>query len=372
MIAEPFFSGGVFSNSIEGGRSSAQIELSLRGISARTPEGRDFVIPFDQCQLEIGGFSGRMVFCRTPDRSLTIFCEDRKFPGALAQVSAGLLDQQLGEKLKQRHKESRRGFWIGAWLLLAIVLIAVGGYYGIRAGARAAVHAMPVSVDQQIGSMAFESMDLGGPKVADPVVVGAMQAIVDRLAPQAAVEMPFTVHVVNSPMVNAFALPGGTIVVFSGLIEKSADAEQVAGVLAHEMSHATLRHGLQRVSQSLGLAVGVQLLLGDTQGLIAAGAELFQLATINGYSREQESAADEEGVRMLHGAGIDPQGFARFFETLKGEHGDLPGVVSWMSTHPQHDVRIAAVREKLASLPAAEYRPLELDWADVQRRAKKH
>jgi predicted Zn-dependent protease len=173
-------------------------------------------------------------------------------------------------------------------------------------------------------------------------------------------------------MVNAFALPGGTIVVFTGLIEKSADAEQVAGVLAHEMSHATLRHGLQRVSQSLGLAVGVQLLLGDTQGLIAAGAELFQLATINGYSREQESEADDEGVRMLHAAGIDPLGFARFFTTLKDEHGDLPGVVSWMSTHPQHDVRIAAVRERLASLEARDYRPIELDWADVQRRARKH
>lgn len=373
MMGEPVFSGGVFSDTIDGGRSGAEIELSQGGICARTPDGDSFVIPFHQCQVEIGGFSGRMVFCRNQDRSLTIFCEDRGFPASLAQASAGLLDESLREKLKQRRREARRGRWIGALALAGIVVLVVAGYLGIRAAARAAVHALPVSVDRQIGQLAFASMDLGGPEVADPVVVGAMQSIVDRLAPHAAMDdMQFEVHVVDSPTVNAFALPGGTIVVFTGLIGQAADADQVAGVLSHEMAHATLRHGLARIGQSLGLAAGVQLLLGDTQGLVAAGAELFQLASINSYSRDQEEAADEEGVRMLHAARIDPLALARFFETLQEEHGALPGVVSWISTHPQHEARIAAVRDQLASLPIEKYRPTELDWAEVQRRVKAH
>lgn len=373
MINDDVFSGGVFSDTIDGGRSGAEIGLLQGGICARAPDGASFVIPYSQCQVEIGGFSGRMVFCRNPDRSLTIFCEDRKFPAALALASSGMLDEQLGQKLKQRRSESRRGFWIGVSLLVAIVLLVVAGYFGIRAGARAAVHAVPLSVDQKIGSLAFESMDLGGPEVADPVVVGAMQSIIDRLSPHAAVDnMQFKVHVVDSPMVNAFALPGGTIVVYTGLIEQAGDAEQVAGVLGHEMAHATLRHGMQRISQSLGLAAALQLLLGDVEGLVAAGAELFQLATINSYSREQENAADREGVRMLHAAGIDPLALTRFFETLKEEHGELPGVVSWMSTHPQHEARIAAVREQLAALPVQKYRPVEVDWADVQHRIKQN
>jgi len=365
------YSGGVFSDTIDGGRSGAEIELSAGAVSARTPDGDRFDIPFHQCQVEIGGFSGRMVFCRNQDRSLTIFCEDRKFRAALSQASAGLLDEQLGENLKRRRRESRRGRWIVVAVLLGIALLLIGAYYGIRAGARAAVHALPVSVDRQIGSMVFESMDLGGPEVDDPVVVGAMQSIVDRLAPHAAIEdMQFEVHVIDSPMVNAFALPGGTIVVFTGLIERAADADQIAGVLGHEMAHATLRHGLERISQSLGVAAAVQLLLGDTGGLVAAGAELFQLATVNSYSREQENAADEEGVHVLHAADIDPLAIARFFETLREEHGDMPGLVSWMSTHPQHEERIAAVRDQVASLPAREYRPVEVDWAEVQRRVK--
>ncbi len=372
MTGELAFSGGVFSETIDGDRSGAEIELSPRGVSALTAEGDRFFISYFECQVDVGGFSGRMVFCRNEDRSLTIFCEDRKFPAALSQASAGVLDEQINRKLKQRRTESRRGRRIGAVVLLGIAVLLVAGYFGIRAGARTAVHALPVSVDGEIGSMAFESMELGGPEVTDPVVVEAIQSMVDRLTPHAATGgMEFEVHVVDAPLVNAFALPGGKIVVFTGLIAKADDADQVAGVLGHEMAHATLRHGLQRISQSLGFAAAVNLLLGDTQGLVAAGAELFQLASVNSYSREQENAADEEGVRMLHAAGIDPLALAGFFDTLKEEHGELPGVVSWISTHPQHEERIDAIRDQLSALPNQEYRPVEVDWVEVQGRIKK-
>ena len=200
------------------------------GIRALTLDGDRFDIPFRECQLEIGGFSGRMIFCRNQDRSLTIFCEDRTFPSALSSASAGILDQQLGDSLKQRRRESRRGKLIVTSVLVAIVLMLVGGYFGIQIGARAAVRAVPVSVDREIGTMAFESMDLEGPEVTDPKVVEAIQTMVDRLAPHAALDgLDFDVHVIDSPMVNAFALPGGTIVVFTGLIAESDEPEQVAG-----------------------------------------------------------------------------------------------------------------------------------------------
>jgi Zn-dependent protease with chaperone function len=371
MEDETKFTGGVFSEAIDGGRSGAEITLSPRGISACTAEGETFFLPYSECQVEIGGFSGRMVFCRNPDKSLTIFCEDRIFPRELLQAASGLLDEQLGEQLQQRRAATWRGRGVGVTVLIGIVVLIVAGYLGIRAGARAAIHAVPVSIDKQIGSLAMDSMDLGGPEINDPVVVEAVQLMVDRLEPHTALAgMDFDVHVVDSQMVNAFALPGGNIVVFTGLIAQAESANQVAGVLGHEMAHATLRHGMQRIGQSLGLAAAVNLLLGDTQGLIAAGAELFQLATINSYSREQENAADAEGVRMLHAAGIDPAGLTDFFQTLEDEHGELPGVASWISTHPQHDDRIATIEDQLASLPDKEYVPLEIDWNAVQQRVR--
>jgi predicted Zn-dependent protease len=214
-------------------------------------------------------------------------------------------------------------------------------------------------------------MDLGGPELNDVLVVGAMQSIVDRLAPHAAIDgLKFKVHVVDSPVVNAFALPGGTMVVFTGLIENAKNADQVAAVLGHEMAHATLRHGLQRISHSIGIWAAVTLLVGDASGLFAAGADLVQLATLNSYSREQENAADEEGIRMLHAAAIDPTSMAQFFQLLEQQHGDLPGMLAWISTHPDHAARIENVQSRVASLPPREYQPLEIDWEQVQDRVR--
>ncbi|NLS96763.1 MAG: M48 family metallopeptidase [Planctomycetaceae bacterium] len=371
MMGELLFSGGVFSDAIDGGRAGAEIELLPMGILARTPDGKRFEVPYRECQLEIGGFSGWMVFCRNRDRSLTIFCEDRKFPSALSSASAGILDEQLNDKLKKQKSESRRGSLIAAAVLVAIVLLVVGGYFGVRAGARAAVRAVPTSVDREIGAMAFESMELGGPELDDPAVAEALQSMIDRLAPHAALNgMEFEVHVVDSPMVNAFALPGGKIVVYTGLVAQAAEPEQVAGVLAHEMAHVTLRHGLHRIGQALGLAAAVNLLLGDTGGLVAKGSDLFQLASINSYSRDQENAADAEGARMLHAAGMDPMALTRFLEALKEEKGDLPGVVSWMGTHPRHEERIEAIRRQAAEWPKQEFAKIDVDWADIQELAK--
>ncbi|MCA9038666.1 MAG: M48 family metallopeptidase, partial [Planctomycetaceae bacterium] len=183
--------------------------------------------------------------------------------------------------------------------------------------------------------------------------------------------MKFEVHVIQSSEVNAFCLPGGFIVVYTGLMEQAEQPEQVAGVLAHEMAHATLRHGLQRIGQSLGLAAAVNLLLGDVQGIVVLGSELFQLASINSYSRIQESAADAEGVRMMHAAGLDPLSMAEFFEIMKEQEGDLPDGLAWISTHPDHNARIISIREQVGTLSPQEYKPLDVDWQEVQTRIAK-
>ena len=365
------FSGGVFSDTLDGGRAGAEIELDVAGVQARVGSGERFVIPYRECQVEIGGFNGKMVFCRNADKSVTIFCDDRKFPKELSLASSGLLDEQLGESLRRRRRNSRRDRTILFSVLAASLILIVGGYFGVRAGARAAVKAMPASVDRQIGSAAFESMDLGGPEINDKVVVQAMQDIVDRLAPHAAIDgMEFEVHVVEAPVINAFALPGGTMVVYTGLIANAENVHQVAGVLGHEMAHATLRHGLQRMGQSMGIYAAVTLLLGDMGGMLAVGADLFQLATINSYSREQETEADLEGVRMLHAAGIDPAPMARFFEIMESKQGDLPGAIAWISTHPDHATRIKNIESVVAELPPREYKPVEIDWDEIKRRVQ--
>jgi predicted Zn-dependent protease len=258
------------------------------------------------------------------------------------------------------------------WLFVGsavCLFVLVGGYYGLLWTAKSSIDAVPLSVDHQIGKLAFDAKDLDGPIVTDPVIVDAVKEMVARLEPHAELKgLTFDVHVVSSSDVNAYCLPGGKIVVFTGLLRKSKSAEQVAGVLSHEMSHAIKRHGLRHVMESIGIVTAVELLVGDAGGLTALGGELGKSAALTSYSRDAETEADVTGVRMLHAAAIDPLELAAFFEMLKDEQPAGAAVVKWLSTHPQHDERIAVIRGELAKLPQQQYRALDIDWENLQKR----
>lgn len=326
-----------------------------------------FSIPLNQCKLDLGGASGRMVFCRTEDGSLTIFCEEKNFARELDFQSGGAMAHQLQSLKKgQQSQRNRFGFWL-AVSAVACALLLVVGYFGVMSAAKVAMKALPVSVDEKIGTMAFNSMEVGRKLEANHPASQLVQQIVDKLKPHAKLpDMKFKVAVVEGTEVNAFALPGGQIVVYTGLIKEAKSAEQIAGVLAHEMAHATLRHGVERVGQSLGVVAAIQLLVGDVGGLLALGAQVAQTSILTSYSRTAETEADLEGVRMLHAAGIDPQAMADFFAMLKEKMGDLPDAVAWISTHPQHETRVENIQKHQKTLPPVPYEPLQLDLKGAQ------
>ena len=367
---EQTFSGGVFHHSIPNGRAGADIVVTPVELLARTQGdgSKLFSLKLSECQLELGGASGRMVFCRNTDSSLTIFCEERGFPAALSSASFGALDDRFRElRSLQRSQNSRQWFWVSISLLL-IAVVCAGLYFGTLAAAQVAVRSLPISVDEKIGQMASVSMAPGIPLAEQHSATVLVRDIVEHLRPYSSIpDMDFRVVVIQDEQVNAFALPGGRIYVYTGLIRHAENAEQVAGVLAHEMAHATLRHGLQKVSQSLGIVVAMQFMVGDVGGLIAFGSQVAQESVLTSYSRAAETEADLEGARMLHTAGIDPAAMGEFFEIMKHEHEELPAILSWISTHPQHDDRISEIRRFRDSLPAAQYRPLQLSLDDAKR-----
>lgn len=364
------YQGGVFHESIPGGRAGAKISVTLQEIVAVTQSdgGQRFAIRLSDCQLDMGGASGKMVFCREAARSLTIFCEEPAFARALDQGSMGLLSEQLSTLRKQQRGDANRfRFWLAASALIFAVA-CIAGYYGVLAAARATVRALPISIDENIGKMAIQSMALEQRLDADHPTSKFVLKIVDELKPHAAIQgMNFQVMVVDSDEVNAFALPGGQIVVYTGLIKKAKSSEQIAGVIAHEISHATLRHGLQSLSQSLGIVAAIQFMTGDMGGLIALGSHVAQESVLTSYSRNSETEADLEGARMLHAAKIDPQAMADFFSLLKEEEGDIPGVIAWISTHPQHAKRVENISNYEKTLPKTAYVRLELDLEAVKK-----
>ena len=169
-----------------------------------------------------------------------------------------------------------------------------------------------------------------------PRGVESLAELTRRLAP-AASPYRFVVRVVNLEMVNAFALPGGQIVIAEGLLRVAESPDEVAGVLAHEMGHVLHRHSTAAMIEALGLAFLFGALLGDfgTGVIGGAGETLVGLS----FRREAEAEADERALTLLERAGLSSRGLADFFERMQRKAGDRPAVLRLLSTHPPNEVR---------------------------------
>jgi beta-barrel assembly-enhancing protease len=155
-------------------------------------------------------------------------------------------------------------------------------------------------------------------------------------------------HVLRDATPNAFAIPGGHMALHTGLLEMAKTPEQVAGVIAHEISHVTQRHSLRNMMQSAGLSMVFGVLLGspDLASLAGMAEELQALS----YSRDMEREADDVGWNYLLKAEINPRGMVEFFELLAKEEGVSGNMPALLSTHPATAERIANLQERLQNL----------------------
>ncbi|PWB68577.1 MAG: peptidase M48 [Holophagae bacterium] len=170
-------------------------------------------------------------------------------------------------------------------------------------------------------------------------------------------ELPWTFTVVDDPMVNAFALPGGPIFVTRGILAHFGSEAELASVLGHEIGHVTARHSVEQMSsaQLANLGLGVAMIASEGfrpyAGLAMQGMQLMFLK----FSRDDESQSDELGLRYVTRTGYDPNQMPKMFATLdrisaaQGEGGRIP---VWASTHPNPDRRAERTVERIAALPA--------------------
>lgn len=199
---------------------------------------------------------------------------------------------------------------------------------------------------------------------SDPVTryiqnLGARLVKFASLAPGVTEQWPFNFHVVASSEINAFALPGGSIFVNLGTVQAAETEAQLAGVMAHEISHVVMRHSTcnmaraQRRGLLYGLgAIGSAVLLGNgaAGSLAQAGIGMGQSLDMLHMSRGDESQADLLGVDILYDAGYDPRGLPQFFETIQAKYG--AGGAQFLSDHPNPGNRTEAVNGEIATLPA--------------------
>src|SRR5216683_2511799 len=210
-----------------------------------------------------------------------------------------------------------------------------------------------------LGKQLAQEVERSSKLIDDPVVTEYVNRVGQNLVRNSDARVPFTIKVIDSEEVNAFALPGGFFYVNSGLILRAQEESELAGVMAHEISHVAARHGTKNAtkSQILQLATIPLVLLGPA-GLAGYGLyEGLNIAlplTFLKFSRDAEREADFLGLQYMYKAGYDPNAYVTFFERIQADEKRRPGTIPRVfSTHPPTPERIENTQKEIARiLPA--------------------
>jgi predicted Zn-dependent protease len=232
------------------------------------------------------------------------------------------------------------------------------------------------STDTEIGMGKAYAMQLGKSAkfVNDPVVNEYVNRIAQNLVKNSDAKVPFTIKVIDSDEVNAMALPGGFMFVNSGLILTADDEAEMAGVIAHEISHVAAHHAVREQTRMNYAQLGTipLIFIGGWAGYgIYEAAQIGIPVTFLQFSRAFEAQADFLGVQYMYRAGYDPQSFVSIFEKLENLEKTKPNLISKaFSSHPQTPDRIEATQKEIATLlpPRAEYVITTSEFDDVKAR----
>ena len=325
------------------GRSSGILETVPGSLSFKSENTAAIKMPLNGVQMRIGGAGNRYVFFTHPQiPGLTFYTDDRSIlKSNEIRFEPGL--QEVLTKLRNR----KRGIWTGIGIVSGLFIAAIVALIMLRGSIVEHIASLvPPAQEQRISEEMLATALAGKTVLKDSAIMAELALITGPLT--AAVDdtaFHFTFTIVKDPVLNAFALPGGAVVIHSGLIEKASSAEEVAGVLAHEISHVTRRHHLRGIIGNMGIFLVIRGLLGDIAGISSdiatAGAALSTLK----YSRDFEREADDNGLMLLEKSGISTDGMVSFFETMGKEGPDL-GVADVMSTHPATSERIARLKKQ--------------------------
>jgi Zn-dependent protease with chaperone function len=352
----------------------------------RTSARHDAQVALGAVSLQIAGSDGRLLgdwpydeieAMSAPDNVLRL---GRRGSSALERLE--ILDPQFAAAVDARAAcvdrsgalQRRQRSKVIGWSLAATASLLLVAIFGVPAIAARLTPVVPAAIERKLG----DAVDMQVRGLLDSKHAGAafecgrtpdgqpgraaMDKLVHRLEAAARLPVPLRVAVVRRSEANALALPGGRIYVFGGLIAKADSADEVAGVIAHEIGHIAHRDGTRRVLQGAGLSFLFGMLLGDFVGggaVVYAGKTVLQLS----YSRAVEGAADIYGAELMIKAG----GNARALAVMLGKIGGAtePGMKILLD-HPQTKARVAAI-DRIA--PVARGTPFlnDAEWSALKR-----
>jgi len=355
--------GGVFADFMDG--ESARLHRVRIALDHGAGEGRlrlflpERDAPLDWPLKDIRSIpdqadAGSVVLGRAGDHPARLIVRDGEM--------AALLDR-LCPDLKRRDPRpglARRLALLGSAALASVMLII---FVLVPMLADRLADLLPVEGERALGESTFEQIrqaldedrGIGVPLCDAPAGRQALARMRARLEAGADIPYELRLFVLDHPMVNAFALPGGNIVLFRGLLEEAQSAEEIAGVLGHEMGHVASRDPTRLALRSAGSIGVLGLLFGDFAGGALVLFLTERLIQAN-YSREAEAASDAYSQALLARAGLPSAPMADFFLRLQGDAAEEPGLLSHLASHP--DLRARAEAAIAADTVGKAYRPV--------------
>ena len=363
----------------------ALLEAEARYFDGRSARPRDVVLGFRERSLIIRGFDD-VVIAHWPLASLRALGEAGAHPvliapgreseerlsvndstmiEAIAEVCPDLHHRPVGRKGVGRVIVWGAGAVVSVLLIVFVLMPALAGHLA---------QMIPPEREQALGDAVARQVSflLGmSGEDNDGLCTGsdgrvALAQMSARLSAPVDLPFPLRVEVVDHPLVNAIALPGGRIMVFRGLIDAAGNPEEIAGVLAHEIGHVVHRDPTTMALRAAGTAGIFGLLLGDIFGATALAAASEAVLNAS-YQREAEARADEAALEILAEAGLPSRPFAAFFERLKEENGEVPPIFRYLSSHPELGTRAerAATGDRIGD-SAFEPALSDRDWIALQ------
>ena len=286
-----------------------------------------------------------------------------EFPPEILEIADPEFGEVLGKRLPKKSLFLSVGF-----AMLAVLLVPAIIYWGIPLASGWFAYFIPVSIEKQVGQYVIDEVFPSRIVCKTDAGEQALEKLVSRLVPPDS-EYVFQVEVVDSGLVNAIAFPGGNILIFRGLLEKSPSSDAVAGVLAHEMQHVFQRHGTENLLNQVALSGLFKLLTVEANAIaetLFAGVRTLSLLK---YTRELETEADALALQLLYQAGVDPVEMLAMFQVLKNHSSSLPESIS---THPDMSSRMEKLKIIIDQKPDFVSKPVlsKQNWESLQNICK--
>jgi len=304
----------------------------------RTPTHRNVDVQTERQGVRIEFEAGTTRIWRYEDFSVRqdrsqgpLRLEYGEFPPEILEIADPEFGEVLGKRLPKKSLFLSVGF-----AMLAVLLVPAIIYWGIPLASGWFAYFIPVSIEKQVGQYVIDEVFPSRIVCKTDAGEQALEKLVSRIVPSDSAYV-FQVEVVDSGLVNAIAFPGGNILIFRGLLEKSPSADAVAGVLAHEMQHVSQRHGTENLLNQVALSGLFKLLTVEANAIaetLFAGVRTLSLLK---YTRELETEADALALQLLYQAGVDPVEMLAMFQVLKIHSSSLPESIS---THPDMSSRM--------------------------------